>query len=181
MIIEFEEKKPVVADDVFVAPTAAVIGDVLIGQGSSVWFGAVIRGDYGPIRIGSGCSIQDNVVVHVNHSEDGSVTPTIIDDDCIIGHGAVIEGCRLGKNCLIGMNAVILPKSMLGEGCVVAAGSVVKIGEKIRPYSLLTGSPAIVKRTFDGPSDELTWAASEYRQLSVRYQSRAKVITSGKG
>ena len=181
MIIEFEEKKPVIADNIFVAPTAAVIGDVSIEEGSSVWFGAVIRGDYGPIRIGSGCSIQDNVVIHVNHSSDGLVFPTIIEDDCIIGHGAVIEGCRLGKGCLIGMNAVILPKASLGEGCVVAAGSVIKTGEEIPPYSLLAGTPAIIKRTFDGPSDDLTWAVSEYRQLSIKYQSRSKIITSKRG
>lgn len=176
MIIEFEEKKPVVADDVFVAPTAAIIGDVTIGEGSSVWFSAVIRGDYGPIKIGNGCSIQDSVVVHVNHSEDGSVSPTIIEDDCIVGHGAVIEGCRLGKSCLIGMNAVVLPKVTLGEGCVVAAGSVVKLGENIPPYSLLAGTPAIVKRTFDAPPDDIAWAASEYRELSNRYLSKAKIV-----
>ena len=181
MIIEFEEKKPFVSDDVFVAPTAAIIGDVTIGEGSSVWFSAVIRGDYGPIKIGNGCSIQDSVVIHVNHSEDGSISPTIIEDACIIGHGAVIEGCRLGKGSLIGMNAVILPKASLGEGCVVAAGSVIKTGEKIPPYSLLAGTPAIIKRTFDGPSDDLTWAVSEYRQLSAKYQSRSKIITSKRG
>ena len=179
MIIEFEDKSPALAVDVFVAPTAALIGDVEIGQGSSVWFGTVIRGDYGPIRIGEGCSIQDNAVVHVNHTADGSVFPTVIEDNCIIGHGAIVEGCRIGNGCLIGMKAVILPKTKIGKGCVVAAGAVIKEGEDIPPYSLLAGAPAVIKRTFDGPSDDVAWAVDEYRQLSSRYQSRTKVITSG--
>ena len=82
----------------------------------------------------------------------------------------------LGKSCLIGMNAVVLPKVTLGEGCVVAAGSVVKLGENIPPYSLLAGTPAIVKRTFDAPPEDIAWAASEYRELSNRYLSKAKIV-----
>jgi len=178
MLIQFEDKSPALAVDVFVAPTAAIIGDVEIKQGASVWFGTVIRGDYGPIRIGKGCSIQDNAVVHVNHTADGKVFPTVIEDNCIIGHGAVVEGCRIGNGCLIGMKAVILPNTKIGDGCIVAAGAVIKEGEEIPPYSMLAGAPAVIKRTFDGPLNDVAWAVNEYRQLSFRYQTQTKVINS---
>jgi carbonic anhydrase/acetyltransferase-like protein (isoleucine patch superfamily) len=176
MIIAFEDKTPDLADDVYVAPTAAVVGDVVIGAGSSVWFGTVIRGDYGPIRIGAGCSIQDNAVIHVNHTSD-AIFPTVIEDDCIVGHGAVVEGCIIGRGCLVGMNAIVLPRATVGEGCVIAAGAVIKEGMTVPAYSLLAGAPAVVKRTFDGPSEALAWAAGEYRELAGRYRRGTRIIS----
>jgi len=169
LIIEFEKTLPRIADDVFIAPTSAVIGDVEIGKSSSVWFSAVVRGDFGPVRIGKGCTIQDCAVVHVHHDAEGNVFQTTIEDDCIIGHGAVLEGCYIGRGCLIGMNAVVLPHTVLGEGCIVAAGAVVKEGENIPAYTLLAGTPATIKCSFDGPSPELAWGANEYRKLAARY------------
>jgi carbonic anhydrase/acetyltransferase-like protein (isoleucine patch superfamily) len=177
MIVRFDGTSPTIADDVFIAPTAAVIGDTEIGKSSNVWFGAVVRGDYGPIRIGAGCSIQDNAVIHVNHDSSGRIFPTTIEDDCIVGHGAVLEGCWIGRGCLIGMNAVILPQSKLGAGTIVAAGSVVRQGADIPPYSLLAGAPAIVKRTFDGPGQDHDWAINEYRALSAKYRTSSETIS----
>jgi carbonic anhydrase/acetyltransferase-like protein (isoleucine patch superfamily) len=175
MIVSLDGISPTIAEDAFIAPTAAVIGDTEIGKSSSVWFGAVIRGDYGPIRIGAGCSIQDNAVIHVNHNSRGQVFPTTIEDDCIVGHGAVLEGCWIGRGCLIGMNAVILPESKLGPGTIVAAGSVVRQGADIPAYSLLAGTPAVVKRTFEGPSEDHDWAINEYRALAEKYRTRSEI------
>ncbi len=171
MLMEFAGKAPQLGEAVFIAPTAAVIGAVEVGAASNVWFGAVIRGDYGPIRIGAGCSIQDNAVVHVNHNDKGEIFPTVIDDDCVIGHGAVVEGCHIEAVCLVGMNAVILPRARIGTGSIVAAGAVVKEGDTIPPYSLLAGTPAKVKRQFSGPSPDVAWAAAEYRALAAKYLS----------
>lgn len=167
--ITFQGITPTVGSNVFIAPTAAVIGDAKIGDDSSIWFGAVVRGDYGPIRIGQNCSIQDNVVIHVNHTPNGDVFPTTIGDDCVIGHGAVVEGCEIGKGCLIGMNTVVLPRATLGEGCVVAAGSVVTEGQNIPAFSLVAGAPAVIKRQFDTANPSIAWAANEYKKLKQQY------------
>ena len=86
----------------------------------------------------------------------------------------MLEGCHIGRGCLIGMNAVVLPRTVLGEGCVVAAGSVVMEAENIPPYTLLAGAPAKIKRSFDGPSPELAWAVNEYRMLALRYKDMDK-------
>ncbi len=169
MIISFNNSTPVIGRDVFVAPNAAVIGDVTIGDNSGIWFSATVRGDYGPIRIGKGTSIQDGSTIHVNHNSKGDIFPTIIEDDCIIGHGAVIEGSHIGAGCLIGMNAVVLPRSVIGEGCIIAAGSVVREGMEIPPFSLVAGAPATIKRSFDQPNREIAWAADEYKLLAGQY------------
>ncbi len=174
MILAFEGHEPKVDIGVFVAPNAALVGDVHIGKRSSVWFGAVVRGDYGPIRIGSGCSVQDNAVVHVNHNAKGEVFATIIDDDCVVGHGAVIEGCHIEKGCLIGMNAVVLPDTVIGKGSIVAAGSVVMSGQTIPPFSLVAGSPAVVKHSLSKANPTIAWAADEYKSLADRYLANEK-------
>ncbi len=175
MIISFNNISPVIGRNVYVAPNAAVIGDVTIGDNSGIWFSATVRGDYGPIRIGKGVSIQDGSTIHVNHNSNGDVFPTVIEDNCIIGHGAVIEGSHIGAGCLVGMNAVILPRSVIGEGCIIAAGSVVMEGMEVPPFSLLAGAPAKIKKTFDGPGKEIAWAANEYKLLAKKYLETAAV------
>ncbi len=175
MLIEFSGKTPRIGKGSFIAPNAVIIGDVSIGDECNIWFGAVIRGDYGPIRIGSGCSIQDNAVVHVNHNQRGDVFATAIDDGCVIGHGAVVEGCHVAAGCLIGMNAVVLPRADIGPGCVVAAGSVVREGDRVPAHSLVAGAPAVVKRIDTGMSDGTAWAAGEYRALGVSYRAEAAI------
>ena len=169
MKLAFGGKLPNVGTNVFIAPNAAIIGDVIVGDHSSIWFSATIRGDYGPIEIGEGCSIQDGAVIHVNHTENGDIFPTIIGADCVIGHGAVVEGCTIGDGCLIGMNAVVLPRAKLGRGCIVAAGAVVREGDIVPEFSLVAGTPATIKRTFEAPRRDLAWAAMEYRSLGKKY------------
>lgn len=180
MFVEFSGKHPTVGAGTFIAPTAVIVGDAVIGEQSNLWFGAVVRADYGPIRIGSGCSIQDNVVVHVNHTAAGDVFPTVIEDNCIIGHGAVVEGCHIGEGSLIGMNAVVLPGAHIGRGSIVAAGSVVKAGDSIPEHTLVAGAPAAIKKTFTAPNKDTAWAVDEYRALAARYdaQSTGSVILS---
>ena len=140
MIIELSGVRPVIAGDAYLAPTAVVIGNVTIGAGASIWFGAVLRGDAGPITIGARVSVQDNVVIHVNDRE-----ATIVEDDVLIGHGAVLEGCHIGKGALIGMHATVLSGARVGERALVAAGSLVREQSQIPDEVLAAGVPAEVK------------------------------------
>ena len=111
MLLAFDGKKPRLGKDVFIAPTAVLIGDVEIGDNTSIWFNTVIRADFGPVRIGANCSIQDNVTIHVF-----SNLPTIIGDGVTVGHNAVLEGCQIGEGTVIGMQAAILPHVQVAGG-----------------------------------------------------------------
>jgi carbonic anhydrase/acetyltransferase-like protein (isoleucine patch superfamily) len=118
MLIEFDGKRPQIGNEVFMAPTAVLIGDVQVGDKASIWFNAVLRGDFGGrIIIGPGCSVQDNVTIHVY--DDVS---TVLEENVTVGHGAVLEGCTIGAGSVIGMNAVVLPRAKVGEQVMVAAG-----------------------------------------------------------
>jgi len=134
MIVEFDGITPRIGRDVFIAPTAVVVGDVEIGDGTSIWFGAVLRGDFGKIVIGPGCSIQDNVVVHVYGEYS-----TVLGENVTIGHGCTLEGCRIGAGTVVGTNAVILPRTRIGEQVMIAAGSVVPEDADIPPRVLVAG------------------------------------------
>jgi carbonic anhydrase/acetyltransferase-like protein (isoleucine patch superfamily) len=142
VIRPFGGKTPRVDEAAFVAPSAVVIGDVAIGAGSSIWYGAVLRGDVESIRIGRETSIQDNTVIHV----DSSGFSTLVGDRVTVGHGVVLHGCRIGDNALIGIGSIVLNGAEVGEGAMVAAGSLVTPGTKIAPGMLALGSPARVKR-----------------------------------
>ncbi|MGD0473093.1 MAG: gamma carbonic anhydrase family protein [Candidatus Velthaea sp.] len=165
MIIEYRGKRPKVAESAFVAPTAVLIGDVQIGEESSIWFGAVVRGDNGPIRIGARTSIQDNSVVHVSTGNQ-----TIIGDDCTIGHCTIMEDCVIEDGALIGSNTVVLNAAVVGAKTLIGAGSVVGAGAKIPPGVLAAGAPATVKKKLEG--DAVWWvehASPEYVELSRSY------------
>lgn len=165
MIIEYRGKRPKIAPSAFVAPTAVLIGDVEVGEESSIWFGAVLRGDNGPIRIGARTSIQDNAVVHV--SERGG---TFVGDDVTVGHCAVMEDCRIERHALIGSNAVLLNGCTVGEGSLIAAGSVVGEKSAIPARVVVAGAPAKVKKTLDG--EAAAWidvSADVYVALSRTY------------
>jgi carbonic anhydrase/acetyltransferase-like protein (isoleucine patch superfamily) len=169
MIIEYRGKRPRVDPSVFIAPNAVIIGDVEVGPESSIWFGAVLRGDNGPIRIGARTSIQDNAVVHV--SEGGR---TEISDDVTVGHCAVMEDCSVGSHALIGSNATLLNGSSVGEGALIAAGSVVGQGAAIPPRVVAAGAPATVRKALEG--EAATWievAADEYVKLSRLYLAQS--------
>lgn len=158
-------KRPKIGKGVFVAPTASVIGDVEIGDGSSVWFGAVLRGDEAKIRIGQETSVQDNVVIHVYKGHD-----TVIDDRVTIGHGAILEACHIGRGALIGMNAVVLNRAKVGAGAVIAAGAVVLEDQEIPADSLAAGAPAKVKKTLEGSARHwVEISADAYVRLTREY------------
>jgi carbonic anhydrase/acetyltransferase-like protein (isoleucine patch superfamily) len=165
MFIEFHGKRPRVAASAFIAPNAVLIGDVEVGEESSVWFGAVIRGDNGPIRIGNRTSIQDNAVVHVSLGHT-----TVIGDDCTVGHSVTMEDCTIERGALIGSNAVILNGATVGSRALIAAGSVVSANATIPPESLCAGAPAVVKRSLEGTA--LGWidnTPGSYVRLSRTY------------
>jgi carbonic anhydrase/acetyltransferase-like protein (isoleucine patch superfamily) len=147
MILPFEGNIPRIASDVWIAPTAAIIGDVTIGAGTSVWFGAVIRGDLAPVVIGAGTNIQDNVTIHVDEG-----FPVTIGDDVTIGHNAVVHGCTVETDCLVGMGSVVLNGARLSAGVVVAAGSVVRMHHRIEENVLVAGAPAAAKKTLSPKS-----------------------------
>jgi len=141
MILEYKGKKPKIGRNVFIAPNATVVGDVEIKDGASIWYGAVVRGDLAPVKIGMSTNIQDNCTVHTDIDK-----PAIIGDHVTVGHNAVIHGCTIEDNCLIGINAVILSGACIKTGSVVAAGSVVRQGKKVGPYHLVAGVPASMKK-----------------------------------
>lgn len=145
MIFEFEGKRPRIGAGVFIAPTAAVIGDVEIGDGASIWYGAVIRGDEGRITIGRGSNVQDNSVIHTTHE-----IPTVIRENVTIGHGALLEGCTIEDGAVVGMGSIVLHGAVVGECAMTAAGSVVTPGTQIPPRTLAAGSPAVVKKELSG-------------------------------
>jgi carbonic anhydrase/acetyltransferase-like protein (isoleucine patch superfamily) len=165
MIVHYRGKQPRIDPSAFVAPTAVLIGDVEVGAESSIWFGAVLRGDNGPIRVGARTSIQDNAVVHV--SEGGG---TFVGDDVTVGHCAVMEDCRIEAHALIGSNATLLNGCTIGEGALIAAGSVVGQGAAIPARVVAAGAPATVRKALQG--DAAAWievSAQEYVKLSRRY------------
>lgn len=161
---------PRIHPSAFVAPDAVVIGDVEVGAESSIWFGAVLRGDNPrhSITIGARTSVQDQCVVHV-----GDWGPTVVGADCTIGHGAKFESCSIGDFTVVGMNAVILQNATVGASCVVAAGAVVKERDQIPDGRLVAGVPATVKKVLEGAS--ASWVeggGAHYVALSRSYLAR---------
>lgn len=159
-------KTPILGKGVFVAETAAIIGDVEIGDHSSVWYSTVIRGDVMPIRIGARTSLQDGTVIHVTSGRFG----TTIGSDCTIGHGAIIHACVVEDLCLVGMGSIILDGARIGRGSLVGAGALVTPGTDIPPGSLVIGSPARVKRPInDREREQIEYGAAHYVELTARY------------
>ena len=169
---EFAGKRPQVHPDAYIAPTAVLIGDVRIGAGASVWFGAVLRGDESHIEVGEGSNVQDGCVVHC--SED---LPTIIGREASLGHLACIEGCIVGDGALVGTGSIMLHRSRVGEGAVLAAGSVLLEGQEVPAGMLAAGVPAVVKKKLSGSSEE--WAgkpARHYRQNGAAYRKSLRPL-----
>lgn len=159
------DSEPLIADDAFVAPTASLIGAVELGPEASVWFGAVLRGDFERIVVGAGSCVQDNAVVHA-----ATGLETVIGDSVTVGHAAMLEGCVVEDGALISMGAIVLQRARVGAGALVAAGSVVREGQEIPPGVVAAGVPAVVKKQVDGSSRRwLETAAAEYRELRRRY------------
>ena len=165
MIRPFRGKLPQVAASAYIDPSAQVIGDVTVGERTSVWPNVSIRGDVNSIRIGDETSIQDNSVLHC----DPVTFPLVIGNRVTIGHGAVVHGCTVEDESLIGIGAVILNGAKVGRGSVIAAGAVVPEGMQIPPGSMVMGIPAKVKRELTDDERE------RFRQNALRYVELAKV------
>src|SRR6476659_1912500 len=142
MIRPHRGRMPRVPSTVFIDDSAQVIGDVEIGEESSVWMTVVIRGDVNQIRVGRRSNVQDGTIVHVMKDTH----PTLIGDDVTIGHGAVVHGCTVEDRCLIGMGAILLNGVTVGSGSIIAAGTLLPEGTQVPPRSLVMGSPGKVRR-----------------------------------
>jgi len=168
MLRTYLEITPVIADTVFVAESAEVIGKVRIEANSSIWFGAIIRGDTNCIRIGENVNIQDRCVLHVDKDKN----PLWIGNGVTIGHGAIIHGCTIGDGALIGMGTIILGGAIIGEESIIGAGALVIENDIIPARSLVMGAPAEVRRQVTDA--ELLYAAQlarDYVELSLKYRA----------
>src|SRR6202012_3010514 len=158
-IVTLDGGTPQIGADVYLAPTATLIGDAHIGDRATVWFGAVLRGDAARIEIGAETSVQDNVVVHC-----AAQLPTIVGDRVTVGHAALLEGCVIEEGSLIGMGAVVLQHARVGAGSLIAAGAVVPEHGEIPSGVLAAGVPAVVKKQLAGSSQRwLDSAVDEYQ------------------
>ena len=165
MIRSINGKTPQVHPSAFVSETAYIVGEVTVGENSSIWPGAVIRGDFGSISIGSNTAIEDNCVVH---SWD-----CIIGDNVIVGHNAVIHCKSIGDGCMVGINAVLLQGAEIGEKCFIAAGSLITPDTKIPPRSLVMGSPAKIKQELnDEKLAAMMMGKEAYVQLARQYKQQ---------
>lgn len=166
MILRFREKLPKIAETAYIAPSAEVVGDVEIGEDSSIWFGSIIRGDVNYIRIGKRTNIQDSCVVHVS----SRTHPTTLEDQITVGHRVVLHGCYVERGCLIGIGAILLDGVRIGENSLVAAGSLVPPGTVVPPRVLVMGAPAKVKRGLTGEEIEgLERSWRNYVELKNHY------------
>ncbi len=163
MIRAFNGKMPKIADSAFVSEWAYVVGDVEIGENSGVWPGAVIRGDFGSIRIGRNCQIEDNSVIHAGTNVD-------IGDNVIVGHSVVVHCLKIGNNVLVGNNATVLDFADICDHCIIGANSMVSTGQKIPSNSFVIGAPAEIKRELS--PDELEGMHSRRAERYSQMQGR---------
>lgn len=166
MIYSFEGTKPTIDPSAYVAPEATIIGDVTIGPGASVFPGAVLRGDVGPIVIGARTNIQDGAVVHVDTGGR-----TVLGDDVTVGHLALVHSCEVGDGTLVGMHSSILSRATVGAGCIIGGGAVVLEGAEVPAGHLAAGVPAKVRRELsDDERAGLVDHAGRYSELAKRHK-----------
>jgi carbonic anhydrase/acetyltransferase-like protein (isoleucine patch superfamily) len=171
-ILEFDGIAPKIAEDVFIAPGAVIVGDVEIGPGSSVWFNAVLRGDVASIRVGAGTNVQDLALLHVDRGN-----PCVVKDNVTIGHSAVVHGTVLEDDVTIAMGAVVLSRSRVGRGAVIAAGAVVTEGFLVAPGALMVGVPAVMKTTLNPERrQQLAAIASLYVANGRRFMATMRPV-----
>ncbi|RYX88856.1 MAG: gamma carbonic anhydrase family protein [Comamonadaceae bacterium] len=171
-VYQLDDLVPALPESTWVADSAQVMGDVRMGEGCSVWFGAVIRGDTDTITIGSGTNVQDNSVLHADHG-----VPLTIGDNVTIGHQVMLHGCTIGNNSLIGIQAVVLNGARIGNNCLVGAGSLVTEGKEFPDGSMIIGSPAKAVRQLTPEQIEgLKRSAQHYMENARRYQAGLKKL-----
>ena len=176
----FESLTPRIAPTAWVDDAALVIGDVSIGDDSSVWPMAVLRGDINAITIGARSNIQDGTIAHVNHESPYNPGSTVtVGDDVTVGHRAILHGCTIESVCLIGMGAVIMDAAVVSEGCVVAAGALIPPGKILQPGCLYVGAPAQKVRKL-GPEvlEQLRYSARHYVENKNRHRRQTATIAS---
>ena len=165
IIMPYRSKSPVIDPTVFVAPTAAIVGDVVVGEESSIWFSTVVRGDFQPVRIGCYTNIQDNSTIHVM----GDV-PTEIGSHVIIGHNTIIHSRKIGDHCLVGMGSILLGYTEIGDNCIIGAGTLLTQHKKIPAGSLVYGNPAkIVRSLRDDEMEAMMESSLHYSATSNWY------------
>jgi len=163
LVRSFQDFTPQIHPSARLAETAAVIGDVALEENVTIWYGAVLRGDVGPIRIGRGSNIQDNCTVHCAVD-----VPTVVGENVVVGHGAILHSCTVGDGCLVGMGSILLDGCVIGEGSVIAAGALVPPGKSIPPRSLVMGVPGRVVRQVTEEEAAATLAnAARYVELGA--------------
>lgn len=171
-LYELDGIKPQIAVGVWIADSAQVMGDVVLGENANIWFGAVLRGDTDTITVGKNSNIQDGSVLHADEN-----VPLTIGDNVTVGHQVMLHGCTIGDGSLIGIQSVILNKARIGKGCIVGAGSVVTEGKEFPDYSLIVGSPAKVVRQLDeATAQKLLMSAQHYVKNAQRFATGLKQI-----
>ncbi|WP_315114330.1 gamma carbonic anhydrase family protein [uncultured Clostridium sp.] len=166
MIKKIKDREPKIHKSCFVAETSHVIGDVTLEEGVNLWFGSVLRGDTNNIIIGKNTNIQDNSVLHVDKNH-----PLIIEENVTVGHGAILHGCNIGSNSLIGMGSIVLDGAVIGKHTLVAAGSLVPQGKVIPDGVLCIGSPVkVIRELTEEEKTNLTQSALNYVELSKAYK-----------
>ena len=169
MIKAFQNLQPKIHESAFIAEDAVLIGDVEIGENSSVWYGSILRGDVNYIRIGARTNVQDACVIHVS----SRTHPTVLEDEITLGHRVTLHGCHVETGSLIGIGAIVLDGARIGRNSLVAAGSLVTPGTQIPPRSLVMGSPAKVKRELsDDEVKDLEKFWRNYVSLGEIYRER---------
>ena len=162
MLYNFQGKEPQIQDNVYLGPGCRIIGQVTIEKEASIWPNAVLRGDLASIFIGQGSNVQDNCTIHVEKGQD-----LTIGDRVTIGHGAVLHGCTIGDESLVGMGAIILNGAKIGKGCLIAAGTLIPEGKKIPPGKLIMGSPGKIIRDLETKEKaDLKNSAEGYQKLA---------------
>ncbi|TCP29243.1 carbonic anhydrase/acetyltransferase-like protein (isoleucine patch superfamily) [Scopulibacillus darangshiensis] len=170
MLIPYRSKHPTVDESVYIAEGAKVIGDVTIGEDSSVWFNTVIRGDEAPITIGCQCNIQDNCTLHLYEDQ-----PLILEDRVSIGHNVILHGCKIGCGALVGMGAVVLDGAEIGEQAFIAANTLIPPGKKIPPRTMVMGSPGqVVRELNDKDFDLIQLTIDTYMKKAKEFKASQK-------
>ncbi len=164
-LFALDDKSPTVADDVWIAPGCYVIGDVSLEAKTSVWFGTTLRGDNERITIGAGSNVQENCVMHTDMG-----FPLVIGAGCTIGHKAMLHGCTIGENTLIGIGAIVLNGAVIGKNCLIGAGALITEGQHIPDGSLVMGAPGKVVRALDEAAIQgLRISALHYQENASRF------------
>lgn len=169
MIYKYNNIVPKIHSSCFIAKSADIIGDVTILEKSSIWFNAVIRGDFNSIYIGKSVNIQDNCIIHVNEQDK----PVKINDYVTVGHGAILHGCTIGEGCLVGMGSIIMDNVTIGEGTIIGAGSLITSGKEVPSGVLCMGRPAkVVRELTEKEKSQIKENAIKYQRESENYISQ---------